>query len=296
MRGPRVLALGGLTLDWVRPPAEHGPSPGGNALYAAVGAWLAGCEAAVGAVIGEDYPDELLEPVSAAGIDLGPVRRVEGPSFRVLLDETVRPRRITYLPGSGHNDRLDPTPDQLPADLTATAVHLCPIPTASQQRLLAALPPEAGPVTLDTVVIPGEVEPGASALTELLRGCDVFLPSRDEVDQLWPGWSYAELAAVVPSRLVVKLGADGSIGVVGGRTFRVPAVPAEAVDTTGAGDAFCGAFAARLGRGDDLPVAMAWGSAAASLVIAEHGATHVLTPHAPSRTALRAERLLAPVV
>jgi ribokinase len=290
----KVATLGGLTIDWLQTPStRHGPALGGNAAYAAVGAYLAGAEATVVAVIGDDYPPELLAELTRAGIDTTHVRLSPGLSFRVLLDESGPSRTISYLPGSGRNDRLDPVPAQLP-DLTGWAVHVCAIPTASQRCLLDAVRERAAVTTLDTVIIPGQIEPRPDELIDLARQASAFLPSAEEVARLWPGDVEAALVRLNESgvsRLVVKLGADGSIGLDADGLCRVPAVEATVVDPTGAGDAYCGAFCAVLADGADLPTAMAWGAAAASVVIEGYGAAHALAGDGQSRAGQRAMRL-----
>ncbi|WP_025156859.1 PfkB family carbohydrate kinase [Leifsonia aquatica] len=79
--------------------------------------------------------------------------------------------------------------------------------------------------------------------------------------------------AAVSRSVVITLGAAGAIAARGGETWSVPGFRAEAVvDTTGAGDSFVGSLCARLARGADLPEAMVWASAAASLSVARPGA------------------------
>jgi sugar/nucleoside kinase (ribokinase family) len=291
----RVLACGGLTIDWLQTDSgRFGPSLGGNAADAAVGAWLAGADAEVVAVIGDDYPAELLEALSAAGIGTSSVRTSPGPSFRVLLDESGPRRTVSYLPDSGHNDRLDPLPSQLPELHGTDAVHVCPIPTASQRALIEALAGRVGTVTLDTVIIPGEIEPEAFVLLDLAQQASVFMPSRDEVDQHWPGGVEDALHQLVDAgcpRVVVKLGPDGSIGRDGSDQIRVPAAQATVVDPIGAGDSYCGAVCARVGAGDSLATAMRWGAAAASVIIEGHGAAHALTGAGRARVINRVAEL-----
>lgn len=293
----RVLACGGLTIDWLQTAEGRiGPFLGGNAAYSAVGAWLAGADAEVVAVTGDDYPAELLEELSAAGIGTTSVRVDPGPSFRVLLDESGPRRTISYLPGSGRNDRLDPLPSQLPLPAPGDAMHICAIPGRSQRALLAAARRRRQVVTLDTVLIPGEIEPHTETLLELARDASVFMPSRDELEHHWPGGIEAaldHLTAAGCARVIVKLGAEGSVGRDGHTSVRLPAVATEVVDPIGAGDAYCGAACARLAMGESLPEAMSWGAAAASVVIEGHGAARALTPAARTTVAERARSLRA---
>ncbi|MEJ7803482.1 MAG: carbohydrate kinase family protein [Candidatus Limnocylindria bacterium] len=291
----RVLACGGLTIDYVQTAsARSGPHLGGNAAYAAAGAWLAGAEAEVVAVIGDDFPASLLDGVGAVRIGTSAVRRVNGPSFRVLLDESGSERIMSYLPGSGHNDRLDPVPSQLPGLRAGDGVHVSAIPTASQGAIIEAVEGAVEVITLDTVVIAGEIEPDRAALLELAKRVSVFLPSQAEVAHHWPGTlpdSLDHIVAAGVKRVIVKMGAMGSVGYDGTRTIRTPAAEATVVDSTGAGDAYCGAICARLSMGDDLSTAMAWAAAAASAIIESHGVTHTLNETTRSRVAARAQVL-----
>lgn len=291
----RVLACGGLTIDWLQTDrGRFGPSLGGNAAYAAVGAGLAGADAEVVAVIGDDYPPQLLDQLARAGIGTSAVRTVPGPSFRVLLDESRPQRQISYLPGSGRNDRLDPEPSQLPTLSPSDGVHVCAVPTSSQRALVDAVSGRVRTLTLDTVVIPGEIEPSTPDLLALARRTDAFMPSRDEVAHHWGGEVEAaleQLSSAGCRRVVVKLGSNGSVGRDGDETIHLPAAEASVVDPIGAGDSYCGAVCARLTMGDSLGEAMAWGAAAASVIIEGHGAARAVTPSARAEVSARSERL-----
>ena len=69
----------------------------------------------------------------------------------------------------------------------------------------------------------------------------------------------ARLAPTLPSpAVVVTLGADGALVVDRGVATHVPAPPVTPVDTTAAGDSFCGALADALVRGETLIDATQW--------------------------------------
>jgi sugar/nucleoside kinase (ribokinase family) len=71
---------------------------------------------------------------------------------------------------------------------------------------------------------------------------------------------------------VVRTGADGCVVVRrGGEPVPVPAFPATAIDTTGAGDTHVGAFIAALARGLDPGEACRWANAAAAAVVSTRG-------------------------
>ncbi|CAL9393457.1 Fructokinase [Streptomyces sp. enrichment culture] len=91
---------------------------------------------------------------------------------------------------------------------------------------------------------------GTGRFPALVEGVGVLLPSRDEARLLTglpdPADAAAELSRHVPL-VVVKLGGAGAVVARSGSVYaRVPAVPATPRDTTGAGDAFTGAFLASL--------------------------------------------------
>ncbi|ATG53003.1 ribokinase [Brachybacterium vulturis] len=82
----------------------------------------------------------------------------------------------------------------------------------------------------------------------------------------------ADLADKFAASVVITLGERGAIASAGEATWHQPAPQSgKVVDTTGAGDAFVGAVAARLAHGDDLRAAVRWGTAAGSLAVTTPG-------------------------
>ncbi|WP_298454885.1 PfkB family carbohydrate kinase [uncultured Cellulomonas sp.] len=120
----------------------------------------------------------------------------------------------------------------------------------------------------------------------LWAAVDVLVVNEHEARDLADGVPLADALAVLGSRvpaLVVTLGAAGCTVVVDGERTDVPGTPVAAVDTTGAGDTFCGVLAARLAAGDDLVEAARWGGAAASLAVQRPGAQAAIPTAAQTR-------------
>ena len=89
------------------------------------------------------------------------------------------------------------------------------------------------------------------------------------------------LLALGPRSAVVTVGAAGAVYAGGGAAEHVPAPRAEVVDTTGAGDAFVGALAFRLARGDSLGEAVSYAVRAGAAAVTKEGAQGALpTPDA----------------
>ncbi|MFE5667384.1 carbohydrate kinase family protein [Streptomyces niveus] len=131
------------------------------------------------------------------------------------------------------------------------------------------------PVSVDPASAGFIANLGAEVFLAAADGVHVLLPNTDEA-RLLTGVPDAEKAAAELSRrfplVVVTLGADGALVAADGAvTARVPAACARAVDSTGAGDAFNGAFLAALLAGADPVTAAAAGCRAGALAVARPG-------------------------
>lgn len=126
----------------------------------------------------------------------------------------------------------------------------------------------------------------ASALPdELLRKVDVLTPNESEAQQLCEvAVTDVESAALAGTRLrertqgdvVVTLGASGCLWVSGTGFQHIPAPAVEAIDATGAGDAFNGGLAFALARGDSLSRALRGAVAAGSAATLQRGAADAM--------------------
>lgn len=216
---------------------------------------------------------------------------------RALVDAGVRPRLVvdpseptgtvvalvgehaerTFLTDSGASLRLCPA-DWAPALLDGAAhLHLSGyLFFADSSRELALVALRAArtrgvPVSVDPASAGFLAELGPERFLTAVAGVGVLLPNEDEA-RLLAGLADAARAAAELSRrvplVVVTRGTGGALVAEGGRvTAEVAAEPAEAVDTTGAGDAFTGGFlAARLAGAAPAQAAAAGCHAAARAV------------------------------
>ncbi|MGW3093685.1 carbohydrate kinase family protein [Streptomyces sp. NPDC001102] len=165
----------------------------------------------------------------------------------------------TFLTDSGASLRLEPG-DWSDALLDGVArLHLSGYLLFSEpSRALVTVALRAArargvPVSLDPASAGFLTRLGVDRFLELVDGLDLLLPSRDEACLL-TGLPDASDAAAKLSRhvplVVAKQGRDGAlVARAGAVSAHVPAVPATPTDTTGAGDAFTGAFLAALVAG-----------------------------------------------
>jgi ribokinase len=116
--------------------------------------------------------------------------------------------------------------------------------------------------------------PAIPAELEELTGADLFIPNESEAEQLagQPVRSEADAAACAATllargfpRVVITLGARGSLVADGTGLTHVPPFPVTCIDTSGAGDAFIGSLAVFLAEGVDEPEALSRASLYAAL-------------------------------
>jgi ribokinase len=132
---------------------------------------------------------------------------------------------------------------------------------------------EAARVATGTVVL--NAAPAQSLPRTLLESVDLLIVNEHEAEQLGGA---EELLRAVP-QLVVTLGASGAVVYTRDTTSVVVGIRVEVVDTTGAGDTFCGALVAKLGEGAALHEAVGFATAAAALSVGRAGAV----PAIPTR-------------
>jgi sugar/nucleoside kinase (ribokinase family) len=285
--------------DWIL------DSPGGNALYAAVGYLVWEKEQAPGILtrVGEDFPQTWLEDFSNQGIDVkGVVVLPQALDLRACI---IQHRNTTDLVGNpipylsrlglalppgliGYQD-LDQSlnnrrsakitaiheNDIPPGYLTATAAHLCPLdylshnllPAVLRQQGFSTITLDPSPSYMDSVYF--------SDIPALITGLTAFLPNEADLLNLYKGksaslWEIAaDLGRFGCEMVIIKRGAAGQylFDTTSGRKWEITAYPSRVKNPGGIGSAFCGGFLAGFRRTFDPLQAVFYGSVSASLVI-----------------------------
>ena len=265
---------------------------GGGALYSAVGAQVWNESVGIHSVTGRRHLDLVKGDIEARGLDSRGIGTIDGNGLQLwLLHENDRDKQQVPKLASSTALEMDEGRGPLPSFYeTARGFHIAPqgprSSLANAARLAALLPRPV--VTLDLLA---DSYVDASLYRELgfLDLLSAFLPSEAELLRIWRpadllAW-LQEQALAHRCPIVVKLGEQGSIACVPEqrRSFRVPAFPAAVVDTTGAGDSFCGGFLAGLVDGHSVDVCAAMGTVAASYVVEACGALRTACPDAADR-------------
>jgi len=263
---------------------------GGKGANQAVAAARAGAEVAfVGAVGSDDFGRARLADLENEGITTRHVRVKRGESSGVALifvEQRTGENLIGVAPGA--NAALTPAdvdraaPAIRRADLLLLQLEV-PIETVERAARIAH---DAGTlVLLNPAPMPARRLPRS-----LLANVDYLVPNRIELERVTggaePDAAAKRLFLLDVKALIVTLGAEGARIVTPEGDSTVPAFPAKAVDTVGAGDCFCGYLAAGLAEGMAAADAALMASAAASISVTRRGAQ----PSIPKRS--EAERLL----
>ena len=120
----------------------------------------------------------------------------------------------------------------------------------------------------------------AAGLAEFLAGADAFMPSEQEVrpllDQMEPEAAVQALRAAGFPEVVLKRGAEPTVVAFEESCQSIPVTPVSNVDPTGAGDSFCGAYAANRLIGCDPIESVRRAAISAALVVGCSGAEQAL--------------------
>lgn len=241
-----------------------GRFPGGKGFNQAIAALRSGAPTRFCGALGDDADGGFLRTVAVdAGLDVA--------HLAALAGETTGVAYVFALPGGENSIVVVPGanavlhPDAATAAVAGAGVVLVQleVPVAVADAALTA-GRHAGAVTILNAA------PGTPAAAGLLDRVDVLVVNEAESEALGGPERCLRAGA---GAVLVTLGARGcELHRDGLRPLHFAAFPAAAVDTTGAGDAFCGALAAALEQGAGLQLAITRAAAAGAITVAAVGA------------------------
>jgi sugar/nucleoside kinase (ribokinase family) len=284
-----LVAVGTVAFDDIETPSGRAEKiVGGACTYISLAASYFVKPVRIVSVVGDDFPEDVLEYLKSRGVDLDglQIRHGEksffwaGKYHRDLNSRDTLDTQLNVLA------TFDPVlPDSY---RQADYLMLGNLTPQVQMRVLKQLRRRPKLVVLDTMNF--WMNTALPDLLEVLRKVDVLTINDEEARQLSGEHSLLKAAKIIhkmgPKYLIIKKGEHGALLFHRGETFFAPALPlAEVTDPTGAGDTFAGGFTGWMAKTGDLSFdnmkrAVIYGSAMASFCVEQFGMERLkgLTP------------------
>ena len=275
-----VITLGTMAFDAIETPfGKVDKIIGGSATYVAYAASNFVKPVQQISIVGNDFPQEEMDALTARGVELDGV-------------EIVPDQKSFFWSGKYHNDMN--TRDTLITDLNVLADFNPVVPDSYQGAeflMLGNLMPKLQLSVIDQLkkrpklivmdTMNFWMDIAMDDLKEVLKKVDVLLVNDGEARQLSEEFSLVKAARKIlqmgPKFLIIKKGEHGALLFHENHVFFAPALPLEEVfDPTGAGDTFAGGFIGHLAKTkdisfDNMKTAIIVGSAMASFCVEKFG-------------------------
>ena len=284
-----ILVIGSSNTDMTAKTAEL-PRPGETVLGGVftMGAGRKGANQAVAAQrlggkvkfickVGKDmFGDNSIAQYEKEGLDTSGILRSNLPSGVALIYVDSHAENCIVVASGANGDLTEDDIEKSRKDLESCDILLLqlesPIPSVLKAAKIAH---QAG----KTVVL--NPAPACPLPEELFRNIDLFIPNETELSTFsgMPVTSQEEAQAAAKAmqakgvgKLIVTMGSKGALICEGGPSVFVPAHKVKAVDTTAAGDTFCGALCVAISEGKSLKEAAEFACAASALTVQKMGA------------------------
>ena len=254
-------------------------NPGGKGANQAAAAGKLGAEIYMGGAVGDDsFGTQLLDNLRGFGVNVDAVRVVENCATGIAVIVVIDGDNRIILDG-GANRRVTPADvDRLLENAGAGDIFLCPLEnpilvlgyaleTASRKGMYVVL----NPAPMNPEIVP------------YLPCVDMLIPNETEFaalcgDKLTEGPE--KLIAMGVKDVVVTLGSKGYCYISKGEMVCEDCIKVPVVDTTAAGDTFCGALCTELSMGKSVPQALSFANRAAAVAVTRKGAQSAIPTRA----------------
>ena len=288
MKTGKILVIGSSNTDMTIK-SERLPAPGetilggkflmgagGKGANQAVAARRLGGDVTFVCKVGRDiFGDNAIKGYEKEGIDTSHILRSDAPSgVALILVDAKAENSIAVAPGA--NGDLTPEDIRNLRGVIAEASYLIlqlevPVETVLEAARIAH---EAGVYVIlnpaPACPLPGELFKYLSLITP--NQTETALMTGIEADETSLDKAVDALRAKGVKDVIITLGSRGSLVCTGGKNEFVPACKVKAVDTTAAGDTFCGALCVALSEGKSLTEAAAFATKASALAVQKMGA------------------------
>jgi len=275
-----LLTVGSVAFDAIETPfGKTDKIIGGAGTYIALAASFYDVDQKIISVVGEDFPQEMLDQLSARKVDLEGLQVKQGEktffwSGRYHNDMNSRDTLVTELNVLEHFDPIVPDSYQ-----GAEYLMLGNLSPQVQKQVIERLEVRPKLIAMDTMNFWMDI--ALDALKETIAMVDVLIINDEEARQLSGEYSLVKASEIIrsmgPKYLIIKKGEHGALLFHENKMFYAPALPLEEVfDPTGAGDTFAGGFMGYIASTDDpsfdnMKRAIINGSALASHCVAKFG-------------------------
>jgi sugar/nucleoside kinase (ribokinase family) len=276
----KLLIVGSVAFDAIETPfGKTDKILGGAAPYIGLSASFFNLQSAIVSVVGDDFPQEYLDLLTARNIDISGL-------------EVVKGGKTFFWSGLYHNDLN--SRDTLATELNvlgdfqprvpqnyknADVVMLGNLHPVVQSSVLDQMESKPKLVVLDTMNF--WMDCALPELLDVMKRIDVITINDEEARQLSGEYSLVKAAAKIhemgPEYVVIKKGEHGALLFHKKEVFFAPALPLEEVfDPTGAGDTFAGGFAGFITQSENISFenmknAVIYGSNLASFSVEKFG-------------------------
>jgi sugar/nucleoside kinase (ribokinase family) len=280
-----LVTVGSVAFDAIETPfGKTDKIIGGAGTFIALSSSFYAKDQKIVSVVGDDFPQSMLDILATKGIDLSGLQVKKGEktffwSGRYHNDMNSRDTLVTELNVLEHFDPIIPTSYQ-----GAEYLMLGNLSPQVQRTVIERLEKRPKLIAMDTMNFWMDI--AMDELKKTLALVDVLIINDEEARQLSGEYSLKKASKVIramgPKYLIIKKGEHGALLFHGDNIFFAPALPLEDVfDPTGAGDTFAGGFIGYLAATDDISFtnmkrAIIAGSALASFCVEKFGTERLL--------------------
>ena len=276
----KLLIVGTVAFDAIETPfGKTDKILGGAGTFIGLSASHFNLQSAIVSVVGDDFPKEYLDLLTARNIDISGLEIVKGGktffwSGKYHNDLNSRDTLVTEL-----NTLADFQPKVPQNFQEAEVVMLGNLHPLVQSSVLDQMKKQPKLIVLDTMNF--WMDCALPELLAVIKRVDVITINDEEARQLSGEYSLVKAAAKIhtmgPKYVVIKKGEHGALLFHNKDIFFAPALPLEEVfDPTGAGDTFAGGFAGHITQSenisfDNMKQAIIQGSNLASFCVEKFG-------------------------